>query len=467
MVREDVQPRAQKERAQRTLIGFGVLLFLTAFFFLRDFPDQAVSLWNLAGSFIFAFLLTLLSFVYLRYNHRSVFYSPHKLALLVTIVLVTLILAKGVDYFLLDREFLVFIPFAVFLTCVLIDGEIALFVTGFLTLIFVLCLAVPVDRFIAVNVIGALATIVSTRHLHKHKEVFFIFGKVFCACALVVIAFHLFNGNLFNIELKHELMIVLAFLLATSVITVAILPILESVFCVMTDMTLMDYWDPNHPLLRRLSLEAPGTYQHSLVIGNLAESAAQVIGANGLFCRVASLYHDIGKLTNPHYFTENQLGGFNIHPLLTPLESAQVIIAHVTEGEALARKYRLPQNIIDIILQHHGTTLVYYFYCKQVEKEGKCVDAKLFRYAGPRPQSKESAIIMIADTIEAASRSLDEVTEETLTQMVERLVSDRINDHQFDQCPLSFEELLLVKKAIIKTLAVTSHIRIKYPKKPS
>ena len=227
VVREDVQPRAQKERTQRTLIGIGVLLFLTSFFFLRDFPDQAVSFWNLAGSFIFAFLLTLLSFVYLRYNHRSVFYSPHKLALLVTIVLVTLILAKGVDYFLLDREFLVFIPFAVFLTCVLIDGEIALFVTGFLTLIFVLCLAVPVDRFIAINVIGALATIVSTRHLHKHKEVFFIFGKVFCACALVVIAFHLFNGDLFNLELRHELMIVFAFLLATSVITVAICPFLS------------------------------------------------------------------------------------------------------------------------------------------------------------------------------------------------------------------------------------------------
>ncbi len=445
-------------------MGIGVLLFLTAFFFFREFPAQSLSLWNFFGSFVFAFLLTFISFIYLRFNHRTVFYSPHKLALLITIVLVTLVLAKGVDYFLLDREFLLFVPFAVFLTCVLIDGEIALFVTGFLTLILVLCLTVPVDRFVVINLIGALATIVSTRHLHKHKEVFLIFGRVFCACALVVFAFHLFNATLWSPEIKGELISVFLFLLATAVVTVAVLPILESIFCVITDMTLMDYWDPNHPLLRRLSLEAPGTYQHSLVIGNLAESAAQVIGANGLFCRVASLYHDIGKLINPHYFTENQLGGFNIHPLLTPLESAQVIIAHVTEGEALARKYRMPQNIIDIIMQHHGTTLVYYFYCKQVEKEGKSVDAKLFRYAGPKPQTKESAIIMIADTIEAASRSLDEVTEETLTQMVERLVSDRINDHQFDDCPLSFEELTLVKKAIIKTLTVTSHIRIKYPR---
>ncbi len=448
------------------LMGAGVLLFVAAFFFFRDFPAHAWSLGNFFGSVLFAFLLTLLSCVYLRSKHRMLFYSPSKMALLVTIVLMTLILAKGIDYFLLDKAFLLFVPFAVFLTCVLIDGEVALYMAGFVTLTLALCLTVPVDRFITINLVGAIATIVSTRHLHKHKEVFYIFGKVFCACALVVIAFHLFQADLWSLEMKQELISVCVFLLATSVITVAILPILESVFCVMTDMTLMDYWDPNHPLLRRLSLEAPGTYQHSLVIGNLAESAAQVIGANGLFCRVASLYHDIGKLTNPHYFTENQLGGFNIHPLLTPLESAQVIIAHVTEGEAIARKYRLPQNIIDIILQHHGTTLVYYFYCKQVEKEGKCVDAKHFRYAGPKPQTKESAIIMIADTIEAASRSLDEVTEETLTLMVERLVSDRINDHQFDQCPLSFEELILVKRAIIKTLAVTSHIRIKFPKKP-
>ena len=170
-------------------------------------------------------------------------------------------------------------------------------------------------------------------------------------------------------------------------------------------------------LLRRLTIDAPGTYQHSVVVGNLAEAAAAAIGANGLFCRVATLYHDIGKMVTPQYFTENQQGSMNIHQLLTPQESAQVIIAHVSEGVALARKAGLPEQFIDIIKEHHGTTLVYYFYRKQLEKVGgdkTLVDEKEFRYAGPKPSSKESAIIMIADSLEAASRSLEKMNEENL-----------------------------------------------------
>jgi putative nucleotidyltransferase with HDIG domain len=226
--------------------------------------------------------------------------------------------------------------------------------------------------------------------------------------------------------------------------------------------------DPNGELLRRLSLEAPGTYQHSLVVGNIAEIAARSIGANDLFCRVAALYHDIGKLFNPHYFTENQLGGFNIHQLLTPLESTHVIIAHVAEGEVLAKKHHLPQSFIDVIREHHGNTLVYFFYCKQIELmdgDPDRVNEKLFRYPGPRPHTKEAALIMIADTVEAASRSLDEVTEEAFVEMVDRLVAEKAEEGQFDECPITFQELGTVKKAIVKALLVTRHLRIKYPGK--
>ena len=179
-----------------------------------------------------------------------------------------------------------------------------------------------------------------------------------------------------------------------------------------------------------------------------------------------TLYHDIGKLFNPHYFTENQLGGFNIHQLLTPAESTHVIIAHVSEGEALARKHYLPQSFIDVIREHHGTTMVYYFYCKQVEQMGgdaTKVNEKVFRYPGPKPRSKESAIIMIADTVEAASRSMDEVTEESVAEMIDKLVAEKAEDGQFDECQLTFEELGRVKKALVKALMVTRHLRIKYP----
>ena len=184
-----------------------------------------------------------------------------------------------------------------------------------------------------------------------------------------------------------------------------ILPLLETGFSVMTNVSLMEYMDPNNDLLKRLTIEAPGTYQHSLVVGHLAETAALAIGANGLFCRVSTLYHDIGRITS-QYFTENQLEDVNIHQLLTPQESAQVIMAHVSEGVAMCREAGLPEPIIDIIKEHHGTTLVYYFYRKQLEKmkgDKSKVDEREFRYAGPKPHIKESGIIMLADSFEAAS----------------------------------------------------------------
>ncbi len=190
------------------------------------------------------------------------------------------------------------------------------------------------------------------------------------------------------------------------------------------------------------------------------------IGANGLFCRVATLYHDVGKIATSQYFTENQLGEVNIHQLLTPQESAQVIMSHVVEGVALAREAGLPEPIIDIIKEHHGTTLVYYFYRKQIEKMGgdkSKVDEREFRYAGPKPRSKESGIIMIADSFEAASRSLDKVNEETLTELMDRIVREKVDDGQFDHCLLTFEEVSLIKRSLVKTLLAAGHSRIKYP----
>jgi putative nucleotidyltransferase with HDIG domain len=215
-------------------------------------------------------------------------------------------------------------------------------------------------------------------------------------------------------------------------------------------------------------LEAPGTYQHCLVAGNLAEAAAHSIGANGLFCRVSTLYHDVGKLFNPHYFTENQLGGFNIHQLLTPRESAQVIMSHVTEGEVLGRKYRLPPSFLSIIREHHGTSLIFYFYYKQVEQAGgdaSLVDERHFRYKGPKPHTRESAIIMLSDSVEATTRSLDEYTEESIASTVHRIFKEKIDEGQLDECRLTFEELSTIKQTMIKALFVAHHMRIKYPAK--
>jgi putative nucleotidyltransferase with HDIG domain len=215
----------------------------------------------------------------------------------------------------------------------------------------------------------------------------------------------------------------------TGALVVTIMPVLESTFGVVTDMTLLESADLSHPLLRRLNLEAPGTYRHSLAVAALAEEAALAINANPAFCRVASLYHDIGKLAQPQYFTENQFSGFNMHQLLTPLESAQVIIAHVTEGVKLAQQYELPPSLIDVIREHHGKGLVYYFYHAQIEQcraKAIVIEECRFRYPGPTPSSRESAIIMIADSIEAAYRSLEEVSEKATSELVESIVSDKI-----------------------------------------
>jgi len=429
---------------------------------------------TILGSLLYAGIIMCVGGLYFRVYHREFFYSAQKLALFATIIILTLVLGKLIEYFLIVNtniivesiRYPIIIPFAAILLCVLLGSEIALFSSTVLTVVMVLALAVDHNKVLIVNLFAAIITILVARTLRKRKEVFAVCGKVWISILPVFFVF-LFGQNLvWASGITDDIASSFLFLLLTAILVVGLLPILESLFGVMTDITLMEYMDPNNELLRRLSIEAPGTYQHSLVVGSIAEAAALSINANGLFCRVATLYHDIGKLFNPHYFTENQMGGFNIHQLLTPVESTQVIIAHVTEGEALARKHGLPQNFIDIILQHHGTTLVYYFYCKQVEQMGGDVDAVdelQFRYPGPKPKTKESAIIMIADTIEAASRSLEEVNEETIEELVERLVADKAEEGQFDECQLTFEELQMVKRTIIKTLSVTRHLRVKYP----
>ncbi|MCB1085332.1 MAG: HDIG domain-containing protein, partial [Chlamydiia bacterium] len=428
----------------------------------------------LLSSLIFASVIVLIGVYYFRSRHKELVRNIYKLALFATIIILTLVFAKLTEFFLIRDmggllevvRYPLFIPFAAILLCVLLNAEVALFSTCFLTIILGLSLAFDHSRFIAINLITGVIAIHISRHLRKRKEVFGVCAELWLSCIPIFFVYTFVQNHLWSIYIVSDLVSTGAFLILTSILIVGLLPILESLFRVMTDITLMEYMDPNSELLRRLSVEAPGTYQHCLVVGSISEAAAQAIGANGLFCRVSTLYHDIGKLFNPHYFTENQMGGFNIHQLLTPQESAQVIIAHVIEGEALAKKHGLPQSFIDVIREHHGKTLVYYFYCKQVEQMGGDPDAvkeEEFRYPGPKPRSKESAIIMMADTVEAASRSLDDVSEEKIRELVNRLIGDKQSDGQFDDCQLTFEEFGKVKETIIKTLAVARHLRIKYP----
>lgn len=439
--------------------------------------DEANDWWNpiqMISSIVLALGLVVIAVLHLYSFHRKTLRSFQRTCLLVAILLIALSLAKAVEFLLLSLgsnlveqvRFPLLVPMTSLLVSILIGTEVAMSVSFFLLMIFGMTLAVDTDPFLLMNFFALALTIFFSRSVHKRTEVFAVCGKVFICLLPAIVAVNLFEGHPFGWNFGMDLISTSIALFSTAVLTLLFLPILESGFGIMTDMTLMEYMDPERELLKRLTMEAPGTYQHSLVVGHIAENAAKAIGANALFCRAATLYHDIGKLFNPHYFTENQLGGFNIHQLLTPAESTKVIIAHVTEGEALARKHGLPQSFINIIREHHGTSMVYYFYCKQVEQVGgdvTQVSEKGFRYAGPKPKSKESAIIMIADTVEAASRSMGETTEKGLGEMVDKLVSKKVEDGQLEESQLTFEELGKIKRAMVKSLLVASHLRIKYP----
>ncbi len=268
--------------------------------------------------------------------------------------------------------------------------------------------------------------------------------------------------------------------IAVAMLVGGALPILEHLFQITTDISWLEASDLNHPLLRRMTMEAPGTYHHSLVVANLAEAAAEAIGANGTFCRVCSYFHDVGKLVKPEYFTENMNFERNPHDELAPTMSALIIIAHVKEGVDLALKHGLNQEIIDVIQEHHGTSLVFYFYkraLQQVEDAragGKIMNMReddisavreeIFRYPGPKPQTKESAIISLADMVEGASRSLEKPTPQKIEQFVTDLIDQRTADHQLDECELTLAELKIIAERFRFTLMTMLHTRIAYPK---
>ncbi|WP_246366982.1 HD family phosphohydrolase [Paraliobacillus salinarum] len=245
-------------------------------------------------------------------------------------------------------------------------------------------------------------------------------------------------------------------------LTIGILPFLESGLGILSDSKLLTLASPNHPLLRKILVEAPGTYHHSVMVANLSEAACEKIGANGLLARVASYYHDLGKTKYPHYFIENQMGIQNPHKFIEPMQSAAIIISHPYDGAHMLEKHHMPKEIIDIAKQHHGTTLLKYFYY-QAKEVYKDVLESDYRYPGPKPQTKEAAVISICDSIEAAVRSIDAPSKEKINEMIENIIQARLTDGQLNESSLTFNELEMVRVTISETLNGIYHSRIQYP----
>jgi len=249
----------------------------------------------------------------------------------------------------------------------------------------------------------------------------------------------------------------------------SLLPLIEKIFRIATSMTLLDFSDANQPLLKKLAMEAPGTFSHSLLVGSIAESAAEAISRNGLLCRVGAYYHDIGKINKPTYFAENEIGPTSRHKELKPAMSQLIIVGHVKDGIEMAKEYGLPAVLRQFIDTHHGTTLIEYFYNEakkqQDEKQSELSESE-FRYAGPKPRTKEAAIVMLADAVESSLRSMTDLTPTRIEAVIHNMAMKRLQDGQFDECDLSLRELSQIEASMSKTLAAHYHGRVAYPAPP-
>ncbi|SDC31222.1 HD family phosphohydrolase [Shouchella lonarensis] len=312
--------------------------------------------------------------------------------------------------------------------------------------------------------ISCLSAIYFLKHTNRATRI--LRAGFFVACANIVTVLTLLLIKTIHIDwVEFGIHFGAAFLSAfiAAVLTIGILPFIETGFGVLSVSRLIELSNPNHPLLRKILIEAPGTYHHSVVVGNLSEAACEVLGENGLLARVGAYYHDLGKTKRPHFFIENQLKGENPHDKISPQLSKTIIISHPYDGAELLREHKMPKEIIDIAEQHHGTSLLKYFYHKANEESDQPLPESQFRYPGPKPQTKVTSIISIADSVEAAVRSMQKPTPERIEHLVDKIIKDKLEDGQFDESDLTLKELNKIKRSICETLKGTFHQRIEYP----
>lgn len=401
-----------------------------------------------------------MQYMYLKKEKKEILIDTKLVFLILLLNLLSVISARVFTFVSL---FIIPIACAPILMTVFLDSKISIVINS-LNLLFV---AVIVGFDPQVILIGIVSTIVSSTTLKKvsqRNDILYSTVYVVAAVAVVILSSGiLLSNNIKQILLDVILAVFGAFI--SGILAMGLLPFLESSFSLVTNMKLLELSNPNNPLLKRLLMEAPGTYHHSVMVANLAEVAAEEVGANPMLVRVGAYYHDVGKIKRPFFFGENQLGGTNPHDKISPTLSTTIIISHVKDGLELAKEYDIPKVVSDMIVQHHGTTLVKYFYytLKNSSENPDEIREEDFRYPGPKPQSKEAAIIMMADSVEAAVRSIQEPTLEKIEDMVNNIVKDKMNSNQLNECDLTFRELEVIKACFLRVLKGIYHHRIEYP----
>jgi hypothetical protein len=452
---------------------------------------------RLAGRILLVLAMLAASLIYIRLEDPETLQSNSRLALLALVTLANLALVRltyslgSLDYFLDNSSAASLLPYiapvliAPIIVALLIDAGSAIFMALFLSIFTSVIWGGRLDLLV-LEFLASLVAIQGVNQTRKRNRILraTLHAGITLAVGVLLLGF---AERLPPLAVLKQMFAGLLAALVCGVLVVGLLPFLENLFKRTTDITLLELTDYNHPLLRLMQMEAPGTYHHSLVVAQLAENAAAAIGANPLLARVCALFHDIGKTTKPHYFTENQMSGENPHDDANPSLSALVIKAHVKDGVDLALRHKLPRPVIDVIQQHHGTTLIRYFYQRALlalrrkpeshsplppllglstdadESRTLSLPEQTYRYDGPRPRFKESAIIHLADGIEAAARCLPKVSPQHLDEIIDQIVRDRLNDGQLDESPLTFAELTKIKDSFQHTLITMLHGRVAYP----
>lgn len=432
--------------------------------------DEKGALSKLIGNILHTALILLLFGVYLFLFRKRVFHNNKKLILISIVILIQVFFAYLSLKFNTDIsvQYLIFLPASAMLLTIIYDSRLAFF--GSVVMAFLVAAVRGNDYELAlIMLVAATLAAYTVRNIKQRTQIFRSMVFIFLGLALSVLAFGLERSDSIS-NIAQNLGLVLINSIFSPILTYGLLIFFEKSFNVTTDLTLMELTDPNHPLLKLLRESTPGTYHHSMVLGNLAEAAAFAINANPILAKVGAYYHDIGKTTKPEYFIENEFQKKNKHQRLTPRMSARIIIAHVKDGIELAREYGLPEEVIAFIPEHHGTTRLSYFYDRALKqaaarKSKNEVNEADYRYPGPKPQSKETAIVMLADIVEAFTRSLPDLTAPRLESAIDERIKMRFIEGELDECNLTLKDLTKIKEAFLNVLIGTYHQRIQYPQK--
>ncbi|NME82967.1 HD family phosphohydrolase [Clostridium sp. SM-530-WT-3G] len=410
---------------------------------------------------LFLSSILFLQYNYIYRNYKDIYNNTKKLVLISVINLGSLVLARAIGSF---SPYLIPFACAPMLLTLLLNYKISMFVS-ILNIILISATNSFDVQVIIVGVVTSLLGATLLKKMQQRNDLIYSTGYI----AIVGSVLTLSTGVLISSDFVEVLMKSgFAFIggALSGVLALGILPFLEGSFNEVTTLKLLELSNPNNVLLKKLLMDAPGTYHHSMLVANLAEMASEEVGANSVVTRIGAYYHDIGKTQKPYFFAENQIGGDNPHNNLDPELSAKIIISHVKDGIELAKKYNIPSVIQDIIAQHHGTTLVKYFYytAKNNAENPDDIKEENFRYPGPIPNSKESGIIMLADSVEAAVRSIKEPNEDKIKEMVNNIVNDKLSSGQLDNCDLTINDIRKIKKCFLTALNGIYHHRVEYPK---